>query len=289
MWEYVPYSLTLSLDKVGRLINGWIDKHLINILVILIGAWVLRHFSAQIISSALRHTIRDDLYPTKGDRQKRIRTLNSLVGAAARVGVYIIATVMIINELGVDTGPLVASAGFLGIALGFGAQSLIKDFVSGIFIIIENQYRVGDIVQLGTVSGAVEDVTIRTTVLRDLNGDVHHIPNGTIAVSTNKTIGYSRINENIVVAYDTDLQRLEHIINHVGEELAATPEFKHKIHEPPRFEGMKGFDKDGIVINIAGKTSAAEQWKITSELYQLLKKAFEKNNIKVISSQVPKT
>lgn len=285
MWENLTLSLIQSLHDIGRLLGNWVDRHLLNIIVILVGAWLIRHFGARTIGNLLRHTIREDLYPTKLDREKRLRTLNSLVGAAVRIGVYVVAAIMIITELGVNTGPLLASAGVLGVALGFGAQSLIKDFVSGVFIIIENQYRVGDIVELNGVHGKVEDVTIRTTVLRDLNGDVHHIPNGSITVTTNKTIGYSCINEDIIVARDTDLARLEHVINHVGEELAAKPEFKHKVQEPPHFDSLKGFDPSGLIVTIAGKTTAADQWDITSEMYRLLNKALLKNDIEVASSK----
>ncbi len=109
-----------------------------------------------------------------------------------RAVVYLIAAIMIISELGIDTGPLLASAGVLGVALGFGAQSLIKDFMNGMFIIIENQYRVGDEVKIGETSGVVESITIRTTTLRGKNGSLHHVPNGAISVTTNLTPGIKR-------------------------------------------------------------------------------------------------
>lgn len=282
MWEIFIYDLSQRLQGVGELLGSWLDKHLVNIIAILVGAWLVRRFGAGLINRALSHTIRADLYPTKIDREKRLRTLDSLVNAGMRVGIYIVAAILLVGEINpAYTTALFASAGFIGVALGFGAQSLIKDFVSGIFIITENQYRVGDIVDLGGVSGTVEDVTIRTTVLRDLDGNLHHVPNGTITITTNKTIGFSRINEDIVVAMDTDVDRLEHVINHVGQELAARPDFKHIIDEPPHFASFKGFAGSGIVIKILGKTSAADQWHVRSEMYKMLKKAFDKNNIEL--------
>lgn len=288
MWEELTISIINSFETIANLIGDWFDKHLINIFAILLGAWLFRRFGAGLVNRALRHTIRADLYPTKSDREKRLRTLDSLVGAAMRIGVYIIAAIMLVGEINPSyTTALFASAGVIGVALGFGAQSLIKDFVSGVFIITENQYRVGDIVDLGSASGTVEDVTIRTTILRDLDGNVHHIPNGTIQVTTNKTIGFSRINEDIVVAHDTDVDRLEHIINHVGEELAAKPEFKNQILEAPHFASFKGFALNGLVIKILGTTTAADQWHVRSELYKLLKKAFDKNNIELASVMAP--
>ncbi len=139
--------------------------------------------------------------------------MDGLIHAITRFAVYVVAAIMIISELGVNTAPLLASAGIFGIALGFGAQSLIKDLVSGIFIITENQYRVGDVIELGNVSGIVEAITIRTTVLRDQSGNQHHVPNGSIVRTTNKTMGFGGIDENIVVGADTDIQKLVEIIN----------------------------------------------------------------------------
>ena len=279
MWDEFIKAIDSNLQEVGKDLGNWLSEHAFNIGVILFGAWIIRHFGSKIIIEALRHTLRTDLYPTQIDREKRLKTLESLVGAVVRVGIYIIATIMIVGELGINTGPLLASAGVLGVAIGFGAQSLIKDLVSGIFIITENQYRVGDTVKLGEVHGVVEGITIRTTILRDLNGHVHHIPNGSISVTTNKTMDYGRINENIVVSIDTDLDRLAHVIDHVGEELAAMPEFHRKIIDPPKMVSVKGFTEAGVSVKILGKTVPADEWRIKSEMYKRLKKAFVANHI----------
>lgn len=284
MWDQFIHSINSNLNGLGKNLGDWFGSHLFNILIITLGAWVLRHFGAKIINETLRHTMRTDMYPSQSDREKRLKTLNSLVSATMRIAVTIVATIMIVSELGINTGPLLASASILGVALGFGAQSLIKDFVNGIFIIIENQYRVGDIVSLGTVSGVVEAITIRTTVLRDLDGHVHHIPNGAISITTNKTMYYGRINENIVVAIETDLDKLAHVINHVGEELAAIPEFHNKISDAPRMTSVKGFYQNGVMVKILGTTTAAEEWKVKSEMYKRLKKAFDSNHIKLAAA-----
>jgi small-conductance mechanosensitive channel len=281
MWDLFVLNLILRLEALSASVGAWLGEHLLNILVILFGAWLLRHFGARLISRMLGFTIRPDLYPTKADRQKRLETLNSLGTAAMRVTVYIVAGIMIISELGINTGPIIASAGVIGIALGFGAKSLIQDFLSGIFIITENQYRVGDIVEIGSVSGIVESVTIRTTVLRDLNGHVHHVPNGTIQVTTNMTADFSQINEDIVVGLDTDMQRLERIINHVGQELSADVEFKKQITEAPYMYRMEGYDANGIIVKVLAKVQPGMQWDIKSELYKRLKVAFEKNDIEI--------
>lgn len=281
MGEQILLGIGGNLDKLGQLVGTWLGQHGFNIVVILFGAWVVRHFSSKLIAGAMHATLREDLYPTKLDREKRLKTLDSLVGAIMRITVYIIAAIMIIAEIGINTAPLLASAGVLGVALGFGAQSLIKDFVSGIFIIIENQYRVGDIVRLGEVTGVVEAITIRTTIVRDLSGDVHHIPNGTIGTTTNKTMDYGRINEDITVALGTDIDQLAHVISHVAEELSAMPEFEHKLKEPPKLASVRGFSSGGVVVKILGKTSPGNVWRVRSEMYRRLAKALDKNGIQL--------
>ncbi|CAN5680347.1 hypothetical protein BH23PAT1_BH23PAT1_3260 [soil metagenome] len=287
MSESVTQHINSSLLRVIDLLGQWLDQHLINILAILFGAWVVRHFGMRFVESILRHTVRPDLYPTKVDREKRLKTLNSLAGAFVRTGIYIIAAMLIVGEINPHyTTALFASAGVIGIALGFGAKDVIHDFMSGIFIITENQYRVGDVVEIGGVSGVVEDITIRTTVLRDLSGNVHHVPNGSIDITTNMTLNYAGINVDISVGYDTDIARLQHVIDHVGEEMAAAPNFKDKVLEAPAFLRVDEFGDHGITVKIVGKTVSGEQWLIKGELLRRLKVAFEKNHIDIPYPQI---
>lgn len=291
MVDTTTAKLLSSIERLGDLLGAWLDLHLINIIAILIGAWLVRHFGATLLNRLLHSTIRPDLYPTKTDREKRIKTLNSLVGAVMRVGVYIIAAILIVGEINPSyTTALFASAGLIGVAVGFGAQSLIRDFVSGIFIITENQYRVGDIVDIGGVSGTVAEVTIRTTVLRDINGYVHHVPNGTITITTNRTIGYSGINEELLVDQSTDMNQLEHIISHIGEQLKAMPEFHEIIIEPPRVASVNGITPNGVSVRIGGRTTPGDAWKVKSEMYRLLRKELQKHKIKLgVPLVMPKT
>ena len=204
-----------------------------------------------------------------------------------RIAVYIVAAIFIIGEINPSyTTALFTSAGLIGLGVGVGAQSLIKDLVNGIFIITENQYRVGDIIEIAGVSGVVEALSIRTTTLRDLDGQLHHVPNGIITTTTNMTIGYSLINEDIVVDFQTDMHQLEHIINHVGEELAASPEFKLIVVEAPHFERIDKFGDTGMVVKILGKTTPSEQWHVKGELYKRLQAAFKKADITVAHSNL---
>ena len=223
------------------------------------------------------------MYSTKADREKRLKTLNGLTKAMVHFGVWIVAIVIIISLLGVNTAPFFASAGIISAAFIFGAQSLIKDFVSGVFIISENQYRVGDFVELMGVSGTVQSIGLRTTVLRDLNGSVHYIPNGSIAVSTNKTMGYGQINLDLTVAAETDITLLEHAINHAGQRLANKVSLKDSVIEAPHFVRISDFTGSGITVKITGKTLGGMQLDVKSALLLELKKGFEEHKIKVTS------
>lgn len=282
--EKLTTNLTKSVEEIGGLLGDWLGLHGINIVAILIGAWLVRRFGASVISQVLRKTIRSDLYPTRSDREKRLKTLSSLVGASTRLAVYVIATILIIGEINPHYATaLFAGAGLITVALGFGAQSLIKDFMSGIFIIMENQYRVGDNVKLGEYSGIVEAITIRTTTLRDVNGNIHHVPNGAIQVTTNKSIDYTRLDESITVSGKIDIDRLIHIIDHIGEELAARPDLSHKIIEPFAYDRLDQLEGENVVIKIIGKTRPSSFYKVRGEFYKELHKALTKNNITLVT------
>lgn len=282
-----PVSDTIirNLHHTATRLGQWVDKNFVDIIIIVVLAWLMRHFGAKLVSQILRRTIRADLYPTKTDREKRVNTLESLAHAVIRTGVYVFAGILIIGTINPGyTTALFASAGLVTVALGFGAKDLINDFVRGIFIITENQYRVGDTVDIAGVTGVVEAVTIRTTVLRDIDGNVHHVPNGAIIVTTNKTIGYSKLNEQLIFPADTDLELIEHTINHVGEELAAEPEFASKIKKPPHFSMYNGYGGGGLIVKVSGTTSPSSKFVIRTEFYRRLTKALRKHKIELVAS-----
>ena len=266
--------------NTAQMLGSWISDHGINIAFILVLAWFMHRFGAKLVKRIISRTVRPDIYPTKADREKRIKTLESLSSAVVRVGVYVLAFILIVGEINPGyTTALFASAGLVTVALGFGAKDLISDFTRGVFIITENQYRVGDIVELAGVEGVIVEVTIRTTVLRDFNGDVHHVPNGIIGVTTNKTMSYSGINEDITVVHETDIERVKHVINHVGEQLARKPEFESKIVEPPTFSGITGYS--GIIVKFIAKVRPGDAWDVKTGFYVLLDKAFKANDIQL--------
>lgn len=273
-------------DRLWANLGVWVSAHGFEIFTIILMAWLVKRFGAQFLSRIFHSTIRADLYPTKSDRLKRLETIDSITNAILKVGVVIVAGIMIISELGVNTTPIVASAGVIGIALGFGAQSLIKDLTSGMFIIIDNQYRVGDVVKLGEISGRVEAITIRTTVVRGLDGTLYHVPNGSINATANMTMSYGGLDEDIVFGPDVDISKLSMLINRVGRDLAADPDFKTKVLEPPRFERVVGFAPDGIKIKILGTTTTNDSWEVRGELYKRLIVELRKSDIEIPSPHI---
>jgi len=260
----------------------FIKVHALNVSLILIVTILLRTFSIVLIQRIIRRTLRSNQFKTKRDEKQREDTLISTIKAGTRVIIWLLGALLLLSELGVDIAPLIAGAGIAGVALGFGAQSMVKDFLAGLFILIENQYRVGDVIQINRdVSGTVEEVTLRTTVLRDLDGMVHHIPNGIIEIATNMTMEYANVNLDVGVGYDTDVDKLEKIVNEVGSELAKDETWENKIQTPPTFSRVTNFGDSAIVVKIVGRTEPSKQWAVAGELRRRLKKAFDKNNIEI--------
>lgn len=275
-------AIETAFNEIITSIGDWLHAHGLQTLFIILAAWIIKRFGTQLIMQILQKTVRADIYPTKNDRSKRIKTLNGLISAVLQVTVFVIAAIMIASELGLNTAPLIASAGIIGVALGFGAQSLIKDLTSGIFIIIENQYRVGDVIELDNgVAGKVEAITIRTTLVRTLDGTLYHVPNGNIGWTANKTTSYGGIEEDIVFSSDVDIEKLTIVINRTGEILAKNPEFSKKIQEAPHFEGVVGFDPNGIKVKIVGKTGSDDAWEVKREFYKVLIKELRKAKIEI--------
>jgi small conductance mechanosensitive channel len=270
---------------------NYVSDHFWPVVGILVIAWLGRHFGGmvikRIISNTLQRTRTNDM--TEDDVTKRQDTLVGLLTVVWKWLVIVVATMMLIDELlpSIDLAPLFASAGIIGIALGFGAQSLIKDFLSGLFIISENQYRVGDVVDLEGAAGTVERVGIRSTILRDADGNVHYMPNGSIMHVINKTMGFSKVNFTLSVHPDTDIDELAKVINTVGEKMAEDEAWKDKLLEPPYFLNIGAFSDTSMEVTIVGKTAPSAQWGVTGELRRRLLRQFQKHGIEL--AQFPTT
>ncbi len=213
--------------------------------------------------------------------EKRTKTLTHVFTRSGTTLIVVIGFITILPELGVNIAPLLAGLGILGIALGFGAQGLVKDVISGIFILTDNQYSTGDVVEVAGKTGVVEDVGLRRTVLRDLDGVVHFVPNGEIVVSSNMTQDYSRVNLDVSVSYAEDLDVVMRVINEVGEELAADEDWKGVILTPPKALRVEAFGDSGIEIKILGDVQPLRQWDVTGELRRRLKRRFDEVGIEI--------
>ena len=218
---------------------------------------------------------------TSEEVQKRAETLSGVLVASLQAVILAIVAFMMLDKMGLNIAPVIAGVGVVGIAIGFGAQSLVKDIISGLFILLENQYRKGDVVRIADASGLVEDINLRRTILRDSDGVVHSVPNGEIRVASNLTKGWSRVNLNIGVGYNTDLDKAIAVINRVGMELAGDPAWSAHILKPPQVLRVDNLGDSAIEIKIMGDTKPMQQWAVTGELRLRLKKAFDEENIEI--------
>jgi small conductance mechanosensitive channel len=212
---------------------------------------------------------------------KRRATIETLGARVLQSFVVVIVALMILNEFDVDVGPAVAGLGIVGIAVGFGAQSLVRDYFNGTLILLENQFSIGDVVTIAGVTGTVEDLTLRRTTLRDLDGVVHTVPNGEIKVASNRTRTWARINQDVTVSYGTDVDRATAVVDGVGREMSQDAHWKGRIIEPPHVERVEALGEYGITLKILGSVLAVDQWAASGELRKRLLAAFSANHIEI--------
>jgi small conductance mechanosensitive channel len=265
----------------------WLRSDGFHILLVLIVAFVAQRLARVAFHGIIKALL--DREATEGTAQelsaievrKRIDTLDQLGSNVIRFLVFVIAALMILREFGLDIGPAVAGLGVVGIAVGFGAQSLVRDYLNGALILVENQYSKGDVVSIAGVTGTVEDFSLRRTTLRDLDGIVHTVPNGEIKVASNRTRTWARINQNVMVAFGTDIDKAIGVVDGVGRELANDPVWKRRVLEPPRVERVESIDEMGITLKILGSVRASEQWAAAGEFRKRLLAAFAENGIEI--------
>ncbi len=229
----------------------------------------------------LRRAVSTNNQESVDAQNKRVDTLVNIIGKLLTfgllcVGIFGLLVILKVNIVGVLTG---FSA--LGVIIGLGGQSAIKDLLAGFFILVENQYRVGDIVTLGTVSGTVEDITLRITRLRDFTGDLHIVPNGSVDIITNKTFGWSNVVLSIAVSYDADVVKVHKVIDEVGKDMANDEDWAMHIMEPIEFLRVDEFADSSVIIKALGRVEPGQQWSVAGEYRARLKKAFEKAGIEI--------
>lgn len=213
--------------------------------------------------------------------QKRAETLNSVVRNILNLTIVSLALVMILGELKINIAPVLATAGIVGLAVGFGAQTLVQDVIAGFFVLLYDQIRVGDVVEIAGKSGLVEKVDLRMTTLRDMSGNVHYVRHGKIDVVTNMTKDYSSFVFDIPVAYREDVDEVIAVIRKVDEELRSDPGFKDDITVPMEVLGLDRFAESALIIRARTTTRPIKQWQVAREFNRRLKKAFDAKNIEM--------
>ncbi|OOG25681.1 mechanosensitive ion channel protein MscS [Thioalkalivibrio denitrificans] len=255
----------------------------LRILLILVMAWVIMSVVRNALGRMQRRLVESG--KRQGDvpseASKRAETLVRLLRQAVMIVVWVMALLVILNELGVSVAPILASAGVLGLAVGFGAQNLVRDVISGFFFILENQVRVGDVAVVNGTGGLVEAINFRTLVLRDLEGKVHIFPNGTIDSVTNLTREWSAYVFDIGVAYKEDTDKVVGILKSVGEEMKADPEYGPNIIEDMEIFGVDKFDDSAVVIKGRIKTLPIKQWYVGREFLRRVKYAFDAQGVEI--------
>ncbi|TET88037.1 MAG: mechanosensitive ion channel family protein [Dehalococcoidia bacterium] len=263
-------------------VTDWLTQHGWRILLIIVVAIVVYLLLRRLIPPILRRAVAPRMRGQPDEEvKKRSDTLSGVLVKTGVVIIVIIALFTILAEVGVNIAPALAGVGIAGIAIGFGAQSLVKDFISGLFILLENQYSVGDVVKIADIAGIVEEINLRRTVLRDLDGIVHSVPNGEISVASNYTKEWSRVNLNISVGYGEDLDRVMEVINRIGKEMAEDPYWGSLMLTPPQALRVDAFEDSGIAIKILGDTKPIQQWAVMGELRKRIKKTFDEEGIEI--------
>ena len=275
-------GLELSYGIPLESVTSWLFQQGSRVLLIA----VLAYFTIRVASIGVLHFERvinsnktDDIENI--EFANRIHTIGGLFLNAVNVLVVSAAVLMILQEVGVNITPLLTAAGIGGLAVGFGAQNLVRDVISGFFLILEDQVHVGDVVEINGTSGLVESVKLRTLSLRDLSGTVHVIPNGTIATLSNKTKEFSYAVLDIGVAYKEDTDYVSEVLREVGSQLEVDPKFGDQILARLEILGVSEFGDSAVVIKIRIKTKPVKQWMIGRELRRRIKKAFDAEGIEI--------
>ena len=273
----------------------WLITKPLAILVLFLAAVVLRWFLHRLIDRLVRRAAeglpspvlrrRRDLQEDRpaalasGRRVQRAETMGSLLKSVSTIVIFTVFGITAIAELGYPIGPLIASAGIVGVALGFGAQSLVKDFLSGIFMIFEDQYGVGDVVDLGEAGGTVEAVGLRVTRVRDVEGTVWYVRNGEILRVGNQSQNWARTVLDVPVALDQDLHQVQAVLRDVAHDLWEDEDYKHLILEEPEVWGIQDLTPNWVVVRVTLKTAPLEQWAVAREMRQRVKNRFDEDGI----------
>lgn len=256
-----------------------LTKTSVRILIIIAVALTIKFFSGRFIISLknyLKNRSIDDL-----EEYKRIDTIGRVFRYIVTIAILVIAGIQILNEIGISIAPVLAAAGVAGVAIGFGAQSLVKDYFTGFFLLLENQVRQGDVAEVGGKSGLVEEITLRYIKMRDYDGNVHYVPNGTISTVTNMSREFAQSVIDVGVAYRENVDEVMQIMTAVGQDLRADKDFKYKILDDMEMAGVDRLADSAVIIRCRFKVLPLEQWGVRREYYKRLKAAFDAKGIEI--------
>ena len=293
------YDWTDGNETAANLVDWFIDKPL-RILIILAVAWVFARLSRRWVHRFVTRVVAPTTTPSERlgkigidlpesladdgpdpRRSSRARSISVVLTSTTVVMIWVIAGLMMFDVIGIQLGPLIAGAGIAGVALGFGAQSLVKDCIAGLFVLIEDQYGVGDVIDLGEATGVVEEVSLRMTVLRSVDGTVWHVPNGVAERVGNLSQLWSVAVVDVDVAYDTDLDEARVLLLQAATEVSSWEEFSDVIVEPPEVLGVEALAADGITIRLTVKVAPGSQWQFQRAVRQHVKRVFDDAGIEI--------
>ncbi|MFB7929504.1 mechanosensitive ion channel family protein [Streptomyces sp. NPDC056039] len=302
--------LTTAGTELAAPWSGWVQDHTealigipLRIALIIAVLAVVRWVAKRAITRVVRHVLEPaggegDATPSRAPgrglvvlhrdrslgrqrREQRARTIGSVLSSAVTIILSLVGVAMVLDQVGIALGPLMASAGVVGLAIGFGAQSLVADYLSGLLIMVEDQYGVGDSVDLGEAVGEVEHVGLRLTHVRDLNGGLWHIRNGEILRVRNDSQDWARAVLDVAVAYDSNLDTVYRVLEETGQGLRQEPAFAGLLLEDPAVWGVQSLDADGVIVRLAVKTTPLQQWAVTRELRRRVKDALDEAGIDI--------
>ena len=284
-------------DALTRILD-WLIGRPLEALVILLVAWVVARIVRRMIRRAIVRVVvadrtaaaraLDRVVPPASvtiedpRRESRATSIATVVSSTASVLIWVLAILLALGQLGLDLAPLIAGAGIAGVAIGFGAQNLVKDCITGLFMLIEDQYGIGDVVDLGVASGPVERVSLRTTVLRGQDGTVWHVPNGEVRRVGNRTKVFSVAVLDVIVAYDADLARTRDVVHRVAEELVDDDRYRGDVLAAPELLGVESVSPDGVTLRLLVRTSPGAQFRLQRALREAIKGALDDAGVDIL-------
>lgn len=294
------YDWTDGSETAANLANWFVDKP-VEILVVVVISWVLVRLARRWVSRFVTRVVAPEVTSTQRleqfgielpralsatsepdpRRAARANSISIVLTSTTVVAIWVIAGLTVLGIVGIELGPLLAGAGIAGVALGFGAQSLVKDCIAGLFMLIEDQYGIGDVVDLGEAIGVVEEVSLRTTVLRSLDGTVWHVPNGVVQRVGNKSQLWSVAVIDVDVAYDSDLEQARSLFQQAADEVCETDHFRDQVLEPPQVLGVEALAADGISIRLTVKVTPGAQWELQRAIRQHVKDVFDSAGVEI--------